>query len=206
MPRSDALVCAGSDGQRDSSRSNSWRTSISRRRCSSLCGLPSIDTTDGHDITPLLKGEDKPLREVAVTENVWSKALALGSLAICPLSQGPFRLRRGRIVQSGERSQRDHQPLSRSRFAGNRFPVPQAASGVADHDHSVCDGAYPRPPGCRRAAAPSLRPTTKKATRWASRSASGAIASTIYRARILMRAPKASGLLCPRAAENFIIP
>jgi arylsulfatase len=44
----------------------------------SLCGLPSLDTTDGHDITPLLKGEDKPLREVAVTENVWSKALRWG--------------------------------------------------------------------------------------------------------------------------------
>ena len=44
----------------------------------SLCGLPSLDTTDGHDITPLLKGDDKPLRDVAVTENVWSKALRWG--------------------------------------------------------------------------------------------------------------------------------
>jgi len=44
----------------------------------SLCNLPSLDTTDGHDLTPLLKGEYKPLREVAVTENVWSKALRWG--------------------------------------------------------------------------------------------------------------------------------
>jgi arylsulfatase A-like enzyme len=44
----------------------------------SLCNLPPLETTDGHDITPLLKGEDKPVREVAVTENVWSKALRWG--------------------------------------------------------------------------------------------------------------------------------
>ncbi len=44
----------------------------------SLCGLPQLETTDGHDLTPLLKGKEKPLREVAVTENVWSKALRWG--------------------------------------------------------------------------------------------------------------------------------
>jgi arylsulfatase A-like enzyme len=44
----------------------------------SLCNLPPLETTDGHDLTPLLKGEDKPVREVAVTENVWSKALRWG--------------------------------------------------------------------------------------------------------------------------------
>ena len=40
--------------------------------------MPPLETTDGHDLTPLLKGEDKPVREVAVTENVWSKALRWG--------------------------------------------------------------------------------------------------------------------------------
>lgn len=44
----------------------------------SLCNLPPPDTTDGHDLTPLLKGDDKPLRETAITENVWSKALRWG--------------------------------------------------------------------------------------------------------------------------------
>ena len=44
----------------------------------SLCGLPPMDTVDGHDLSPLLRGEDKPVREVAVTENVWSKGLRWG--------------------------------------------------------------------------------------------------------------------------------
>lgn len=40
-----------------------------------LCGLPLMETTDGHDLTPLLTGDPRPLREVAVTEHPWSKAL-----------------------------------------------------------------------------------------------------------------------------------
>jgi arylsulfatase A-like enzyme len=44
----------------------------------SLCGLPPMDTVDGRDLAPLVAGEDKPLREVAVTENPWSKALRWG--------------------------------------------------------------------------------------------------------------------------------
>ncbi len=44
----------------------------------SLCNLPPLETTDGRDLTPLLKGDDKSVREVAVTENVWSKALRWG--------------------------------------------------------------------------------------------------------------------------------
>ena len=64
------------------------RMTESHRRCSefvenvdiaptlaALCGLPAMETADGVDITPLLKGDDTPLREVAVTENPWSKAL-----------------------------------------------------------------------------------------------------------------------------------
>ena len=41
----------------------------------SLCGLPPLDTADGKDLTPLLCGDTPPLREAAVTENPWSKAL-----------------------------------------------------------------------------------------------------------------------------------
>jgi arylsulfatase A-like enzyme len=40
-----------------------------------LCGLPSMETADGKDITPLLRGSNAPVREVAVTEHPWSKAL-----------------------------------------------------------------------------------------------------------------------------------
>jgi arylsulfatase A-like enzyme len=43
-----------------------------------LCGLPPMETTDGCDIRPLLEGIPEPVREVAVTENVWSKALRWG--------------------------------------------------------------------------------------------------------------------------------
>ena len=40
-----------------------------------LCGLPPMESTDGKNITSLLRGESVPVREVAVTENPWSKAL-----------------------------------------------------------------------------------------------------------------------------------
>jgi len=45
----------------------------------SLCGLPPMETTDGKDLTDLLTGGDKPVREVAVTEFAWSKALRWGT-------------------------------------------------------------------------------------------------------------------------------
>jgi arylsulfatase len=41
----------------------------------SLCGLPEMDWVDGKDLTPLLRGEDRPLRKVAATEHVWSKSV-----------------------------------------------------------------------------------------------------------------------------------
>lgn len=41
----------------------------------SLCNLPAMNVTDGCDITPLLRGGDEPVRNVAMTENPWSKAL-----------------------------------------------------------------------------------------------------------------------------------
>lgn len=40
-----------------------------------LCGLPAMETTDGHNLTGLLQGDEKPIRSVAVTENAWSKAI-----------------------------------------------------------------------------------------------------------------------------------
>ncbi len=40
-----------------------------------LCGLPPMETTDGRNITGLLQGDDRPVRTVAVTENVWSKSV-----------------------------------------------------------------------------------------------------------------------------------
>lgn len=40
-----------------------------------LCGLRAMETTDGKDLTALLRGGNSPVREVAVTENPWSKAL-----------------------------------------------------------------------------------------------------------------------------------
>ncbi len=41
----------------------------------SLAGLPQMSTTDGVDISSLLAGENRPVRRVAVTENVWSKSI-----------------------------------------------------------------------------------------------------------------------------------
>lgn len=40
-----------------------------------LCGLPPMETVDGCDMSSLLSGVDEAVREVAVTENPWSKAL-----------------------------------------------------------------------------------------------------------------------------------
>ncbi len=40
-----------------------------------LCGLPEFATADGLDITPLLGGGGHPVRRVAVTENVFAKAI-----------------------------------------------------------------------------------------------------------------------------------
>jgi arylsulfatase A-like enzyme len=41
----------------------------------SLCGLPAMETVDGRDLSPLLRGGAEAVREVAVTEHPWSKAL-----------------------------------------------------------------------------------------------------------------------------------
>lgn len=43
-----------------------------------LCGLPDLETGDGKDLSPLLRGEEKTLREIAVTELAFSKSVRMG--------------------------------------------------------------------------------------------------------------------------------
>jgi choline-sulfatase/uncharacterized sulfatase len=40
-----------------------------------LCGLPPMACADGHDLSPLLKGDVDQIHRNAVTENAWSKAI-----------------------------------------------------------------------------------------------------------------------------------
>jgi arylsulfatase A-like enzyme len=44
----------------------------------SLCGLPAMTTTDGYDLSELLSGANQPVRQMAVTENPWSKSIRFG--------------------------------------------------------------------------------------------------------------------------------
>jgi len=44
----------------------------------SLCGLPPMESTDGKDLSALLAGEGEAVRDVAVTENAWSKSMRWG--------------------------------------------------------------------------------------------------------------------------------
>ncbi|MCC5844381.1 MAG: sulfatase-like hydrolase/transferase [Verrucomicrobia bacterium] len=43
-----------------------------------LCGLPEMDWVDGRDLSPLLADGRATIRELAVTENPWSKAMRWG--------------------------------------------------------------------------------------------------------------------------------
>jgi uncharacterized sulfatase len=43
-----------------------------------LCGLPPMDWVDGVDLSPILQGRDTPVRDTALTENPWSKAIRIG--------------------------------------------------------------------------------------------------------------------------------
>jgi arylsulfatase len=43
-----------------------------------LCGLPAMDSVDGRDVGPVLRGETDGVRDFAVTELPWSKALRWG--------------------------------------------------------------------------------------------------------------------------------
>ena len=125
----------------------------------SLCNLPPLETTDGHDLTPLLKGKEKPLREVAVTENVWSKALRWGPWRFVHYPRALFGSDVGELYNlendPNETQNLYHDPAS----AGDGGGVPNASTGVADRVHTVCHGfarthrasAVPhRPPRARR--------------------------------------------------------
>lgn len=43
-----------------------------------MCGVDPIDSADGLDITPLLTGDADGVRDIAVTENPWSRAIRWG--------------------------------------------------------------------------------------------------------------------------------
>lgn len=56
----------------------------------SLCGLPPMESFDGQDLTPLLTGDDRPLREIAVTEHAWSKSIRWGDWRFVHYQRGMF--------------------------------------------------------------------------------------------------------------------
>lgn len=47
-----------------------------------LCGLPAMTTTNGCDLSPLLRGDSTPVRNVAVTENPMSKSIRFGDFRL----------------------------------------------------------------------------------------------------------------------------
>jgi len=49
-----------------------------------------METVDGHDLTGLLRGDDEPVRDVAVTEHPWSKALRWGPWRFVHYQPGMF--------------------------------------------------------------------------------------------------------------------
>ena len=108
----------------------------------SLCGLPAMETVDGKDITGLLQGEDEPVREIAVTENPWSKALRWGKWRFVHYQPKMFD---GRDV--GELYNMDDDPLERN----NLYNDP-------NHKHVVEQ--------CRRLLLEWLIDTTRIITAW----------------------------------------
>jgi len=55
-----------------------------------LCGLPAMETVDGCDISGLLRGGDEPVRDAAVTENAWSRAVRFGKWRYVHYPHGMF--------------------------------------------------------------------------------------------------------------------
>ena len=55
-----------------------------------LCHLPTIETSDGKDLTNLLRDGGDAVREVAVTENPWSKGLRWGPWRFVHYQKGMF--------------------------------------------------------------------------------------------------------------------
>ena len=50
---------------------------VSQTLCA-LCGLPALETSDGNDISHLLRGDEGAVRQIAVTEFAWSKSVRKG--------------------------------------------------------------------------------------------------------------------------------
>jgi choline-sulfatase/uncharacterized sulfatase len=55
-----------------------------------LCDLPALETADGKDLSPLLRGEGGPVRDVAVTEFAWSRSLRKGDWRLVWYPQAMF--------------------------------------------------------------------------------------------------------------------
>lgn len=121
----------------------------------SLCRLPPMETVDGRDLSPLLKGEDRPIREVAVTENVWSKALRWGPWRFVHYPQALFGRDEGELynleVDPNETNNLYHDPASQGTVAEGRKLVLQ---WLADSSRFVT--AWPPPSQFK----PWLRPGT----------------------------------------------
>jgi arylsulfatase A-like enzyme len=81
----------------------------------SLCGLPAMESVDGKDISELLRGGDKPVREIAVTENPWSKALRWGKWRFVHYQPKMFENCRSEHNQDfGELYNMDEDPLEKN--------------------------------------------------------------------------------------------
>jgi len=56
----------------------------------SLAGLPPMPTADGEDIGSLLRGEDREIHKIGVTEHPWSKAVLKGQWRLVYYPKGFF--------------------------------------------------------------------------------------------------------------------
>ena len=63
---------------------------VSTTLCS-LCGVTALETSDGKDIAPLLKGGSGELRTIAVTEFAWSKSVRKGDWRLVYYPPDMFR-------------------------------------------------------------------------------------------------------------------
>lgn len=55
-----------------------------------LCGVDPMPTADGEDLTPLLRGESRPVHAIGVTEHPWSKAVLKGDWRMVYYPRGFF--------------------------------------------------------------------------------------------------------------------
>ena len=57
----------------------------------SLCGLEPMDAADGKDISALIRGEDAPVRDQALTEHPWSRSIRFGPWRYVHYPRGMFQ-------------------------------------------------------------------------------------------------------------------